>query len=263
MADDVTLPLGTPEPDEEPTAPVLTDDALGASEDAGEGVEEPPGAPEPPPISREAQLAAENAQLRSWVMQLEERTRAGQQTPPVPTTAPDPFAHMTPEQQQAWRQSVQTLDPWLRQREEQRQREIQTLVDQRMQQMEQRFSEASQLRAQFPDFAAREAEFVQMQQAAARQGQAFTLGQLYTFVKGQEALQAAQRGGTPRTQATQQRRRATAQAARPESTAPAGVRVPAPAASRERIQAMSDDEILDRMAAQAGIPRLKIQKRAV
>jgi membrane-bound inhibitor of C-type lysozyme len=259
MADDITLPLGHPDEDLTDTTEVVEQPEAAAPEPAVEAEPEP----EPEPVvSREAQLAAENAQLREWALRLEGMARHGMQPPAPPQTAPDFFADMSPEQRAAWNASVKTLEPWQRHREQQLRQELQAQMDARMQQVEQRFSEAAQLRANTPDFAQREAEMVAYQQQAAQQGQRYTLGQIYTWVKGQEAIQAAQRGGSPRTQATQVRRKAAAQAARPETSAPAGVRMPAPAASPERIKAMSDDEILDAVAAQTGIPRLKIQKRA-
>lgn len=264
MADDVMLPLGEPE-DAPPPSPVLTDEPLDAAPvdepAAEEAPEAPPPAPEAPMLSREQQLAAENAALRQWATLLEQQTRQGQQAPSVPQ-APDFFANMTPEQKAAWNASYQTLAPALEYRERQLRQQVEQQFEQRLAAMEQRYSEAAQLRATTPDFAQREAELVTMQQQAARQGQYFSLGQLYTFVKGQEAIQAAQRTSTPRTQQTQQRRRAVATGARPETTAPTAVRVPAPPVSADRIKAMSDDEFLERMAAQAGIPRLKMTKRA-
>jgi hypothetical protein len=195
---------------------------------------------------------------------LEAMVRQGQQPPPVPSQpqTPEFFTHMTPEQRAAWVASEREFRPVLEYREKQLREQIQAEVRQELGQFRQFVSEASALRSQHPDFAAMEPQLVAMQQQAAQQGQHYTLGQLYVFQKGQQAIQAAQRSPSPRQVQTQARRRAAGQAARPETVAPAGVRVPAPAATPDRIRAMSDDEILDAIAKQTGIARLKIQKRA-
>jgi hypothetical protein len=214
-------------------------------------VAEPAPAVEEPQESQAVIQAREIAALRQYMTMLEQQVRAGQQAPPVPQAEPDFFQHMSAEQKQAWNASVKELRPVLDYQAQQLRREF----DQRLRQSDTR-GEVAEMRAEYgDDFRANEQQLLSVRQQIAAQGGGWLpLGDLYLHLKGQQAVQSQR---TQRNQATQQRRKPSAQAARPVGAAPAGMRTPPPSGS-----AISDEEYMDQMARQTGIPRLKISKRA-
>lgn len=247
MADEYeeTIPGVDPDP-----APPEQDETEPIVEEAAPAPDQPPVIEEPPQESAQATAAREAAALRQYVTLLEQQVRQGQAAPAPPPPQPDFWSHMTPEQKQAWNASYKELEPVLQYRE----RQLMAQMEGRVRAIDTR-AEVADLRGEFgDDFRAKEPQLVQMREQIYRQGGGWLpLADLYLHQVGQEAIQAKR---TQRNATTQQRRRPAAQAARPANVAPAGVRTAPPNS------VLSDEEFMDKIARESGIPRLKVAKRA-
>lgn len=244
-------------------APTVTDAPPEPFAEQPDVVDEPE-APEPStPIapqasSAEAELRRERDELRMYLARMEGELRA-RQAPP--TATPDPFANVPHDQRAAWNESLRVLDPYLAQRDQQRDRawQQQMAAVQAQTREAQTWAERAALRQKYAGFAEHEDDLVRARdQEFHRTGQWWPLELAYQVAVGARVLNEP----SPRQQKTQQRRQGAARAALPVNQPPQSTRVPTPSKSVDQIAAMSDEDILNQAAEKAGIPRLRLQRRA-